>query len=149
MPGELSLGKLIAGALGTGLMVFALIGSVVPVPLYPMSLLPYVFGAYLTLGIIWYGIVPLRFPRALKGNRIGPGAMTLSSRACKTRERFQENARLRPLRSKPESAASVQRCCGPAEPNFLCIRSGDYSHFIDACSMLGKNGCAMDFGLSA
>ena len=47
--GELSLGKLLAGALGAGLMAFVMIGSIVPVPSYPMSLLPYLFGAYLTL----------------------------------------------------------------------------------------------------
>ena len=65
--GELSVGKLIVGALGTGLMVFVLIGSMVPVQSYPMSLLPYLFGAYLTLGILWYGIVSVRFPHALRG----------------------------------------------------------------------------------
>jgi hypothetical protein len=32
-----------------------------------MSLLPYLFGAYLTLGILWYGIVSVRFPHALHG----------------------------------------------------------------------------------
>jgi amino acid transporter len=65
--GELSLGKLIVGALGSGLMIFVLIGAMVPVPSYPMSLLPYLFGAYLTLGILWYGIVSVRFPHALHG----------------------------------------------------------------------------------
>jgi amino acid transporter len=65
--GELSLGKLIVGALGSGLMIFVLIGTMVPVPSYPMSLLPYLFGAYLTLGILWYGIVSVRFPHALHG----------------------------------------------------------------------------------
>ena len=63
--GELSVGKLTVGALGTGLMVFVLIGSMVPTPSYPMSLLPYLFGAYLTLGILWYGIDSVRFPHAL------------------------------------------------------------------------------------
>ena len=65
--GELSLGKLIVGALGTGLMIFVLIGTMVPTPSYPTSLLPYLFGAYLTLGILWYGIVSVRFPHALHG----------------------------------------------------------------------------------
>jgi amino acid transporter len=65
--GELSLGKLIVGALGSGLMIFVLIGTMVPMPSYPMSLLPYLFGAYLTLGILWYGIVSVRFPHALHG----------------------------------------------------------------------------------
>ena len=38
--GELSLGKVVAGALGAGLMAFVMIGSIVPVPSYPMSLRP-------------------------------------------------------------------------------------------------------------
>lgn len=65
--GELSWGKLAAGALGAGMMAFVLIGSLAPVPSYPMSLLPYLFGAYLTLGVLWYGIVSVRFPHALSG----------------------------------------------------------------------------------
>jgi amino acid transporter len=65
--GELSLGRLVAGALGAGLMAFVMIGSLVPVPSYPTSLLPYLFGAYLTLGALWYGIVSVRFPHALSG----------------------------------------------------------------------------------
>jgi amino acid transporter len=68
--GELSLGKLIDGVLGVGLMAFVLIGSLVPVPPYPMSLLPYLFGAYLTMGIVWYGIVSVRFPQALSGIKL-------------------------------------------------------------------------------
>ena len=38
-----------------------------PAPSYPMLLLPYLFGAYLTLGALWYGIVSVRFPHALSG----------------------------------------------------------------------------------
>jgi hypothetical protein len=63
--GELSPGKLVAGVLGAALMAFVMIGSLVPVPPYPTSLLPYLFGAYLTLGVLWYGIVSVRFPHAL------------------------------------------------------------------------------------
>ena len=48
-------------------MAFVMIGSLVPVPSYPTSLLPYLFGAYLTLGALWYGIVSVRFPHALSG----------------------------------------------------------------------------------
>ena len=65
--GELSWGKLAAGALGAGMMVFVMIGSLVPAPSYPLSLLPYLFGAYLALGALWYGIVSVRFPHALSG----------------------------------------------------------------------------------
>ncbi|MBV8772468.1 MAG: APC family permease [Deltaproteobacteria bacterium] len=65
--GELSLSKLLAGALGAGLMAFVIIGSLVPVPPYPMSMLPYLFCAYLTIGFVWYGILAVRFPHALSG----------------------------------------------------------------------------------
>ncbi|MBV8056683.1 MAG: APC family permease [Deltaproteobacteria bacterium] len=65
--GELSWGKLAAGALGAVMMAFVMIGSLVPAPPYPMSLLPYLFGAYLTLGVLWYGIIAARFPHALSG----------------------------------------------------------------------------------
>ncbi|MBV8360066.1 MAG: APC family permease [Deltaproteobacteria bacterium] len=68
--GELSWGKLAAGALGAGMMVFVMIGSLVPAPSYPMSLLPYLFGAYLTLGVLWYGIIVVRFPHALGGIKL-------------------------------------------------------------------------------
>jgi amino acid transporter len=65
--GELSPGKLVSGAMGAGLMAFVVISSLVPVASYPTSLLPYLFGAYLTLGALWYGIVAVHFPHALSG----------------------------------------------------------------------------------
>ena len=65
--GELSLCNLAAGMLGAGLMAFVIIGSLVPVPPFPYSLLPYIFLAYLALGGVWYGIVSVRFPHALSG----------------------------------------------------------------------------------
>jgi hypothetical protein len=64
---ELSLGKLVTGVLGAGMMACVMVGSLVPVSSYPMSMLPYLFGAYLTLGALWYGIVSMRFPHALSG----------------------------------------------------------------------------------
>jgi hypothetical protein len=48
-------------------MAFVIIGSLVPVPSFPYSLLPYVFLVYLALGGVWYGIVSVRFPQALSG----------------------------------------------------------------------------------
>jgi len=65
--GELTWSKLAAGVLGAGMMVFVMIGSLVPAPSYPLSLLPYLFAAYLTLGELWYGIIAARFPHALRG----------------------------------------------------------------------------------
>jgi amino acid transporter len=63
--GELSVRNFIAGALGIVLMAFAIAGSLIPVPSYPYSLLPYLFLAYLALGGVWYGVVSARFPHAL------------------------------------------------------------------------------------
>jgi amino acid transporter len=68
--GELSMGKLAAGVLGAGLMVFVVIGSLMPVAASPPSLLPYLFAAYLALAALWYGIVSIRSPHA-------PGAIEL------------------------------------------------------------------------
>jgi amino acid transporter len=65
--GELSLRTLAAGMLGAGLMAFVIIGSLVPVPTFPYALLPYIFLAYLALAGVWYGIVSVRFPHALRG----------------------------------------------------------------------------------
>jgi len=64
--GELSVGKLFASILGTAMMGFVIIGSLIPVPEYPMSMLPYLFGAYLTMSAVWYGIVSVRFPHLLR-----------------------------------------------------------------------------------
>jgi amino acid transporter len=63
--GELSLGLVLTSALGAGLMVFVVVGSLVPVPPYPYSLLPYLFLAYLAAGAAWYTIVSVRFPQML------------------------------------------------------------------------------------
>jgi amino acid transporter len=65
--GELSVAKLASGAIGAGMMGVVMIGSLVPAAPYPMSLLPYLFGAYLALGALWYGIVSVRSPNALSG----------------------------------------------------------------------------------
>jgi amino acid transporter len=65
--GELSRTKLLSGAVGAVLMVCVLTGSLIPAPSYPASLLPYMFAAYLTLGVLWYGIVSLRFPHVASG----------------------------------------------------------------------------------
>ena len=48
-------------------MAFVLTASVVTVPPYPYSLLPYIFIAYLALDGISYGAISVNFPDALKG----------------------------------------------------------------------------------
>jgi amino acid transporter len=64
---ELSPVGLAMGIIGIALMAFVLVASVVPAPPYPYSLLPYIFIAYLALGCVWYGIISVNLPHALKG----------------------------------------------------------------------------------
>ncbi len=55
------------GALGVVLMVASVIGSLYPVPAYPMNLLPYIFLAYMVVGAIWFFILKFRAPQTLLG----------------------------------------------------------------------------------
>jgi amino acid transporter len=57
----------LVGELGMVLMVGALVGSVYPVPAYPLNLLPYIFLAYLAVGVAWYFILKFRAPQTLLG----------------------------------------------------------------------------------
>ncbi|MGH8012814.1 MAG: APC family permease [Candidatus Binataceae bacterium] len=63
--GKLSVGRVAAAALGTAMMAFVILGSLVPVPAYPYAILPYMFFAYLALGGAWYAIVSIRVPGAV------------------------------------------------------------------------------------
>jgi len=55
------------GAIGVVLMVGSLVGSVYPVPDYPMNLLPYIFLAYLAIGVLWFFVLKNRAPQTLLG----------------------------------------------------------------------------------
>lgn len=55
----------IIGAIGALLMAFVIFGSLHPAPPWPANLLPYVFGAYLALGSLWYAWLARRRPGAL------------------------------------------------------------------------------------
>ena len=55
------------GAIGVVLMVGSLVGSVYPVPDYPMNLLPYIFLAYLAVGVLWFFVLKFRAPQTLLG----------------------------------------------------------------------------------
>ena len=55
------------GVIGVALMGFVIFGSLYPVPPYPYNLLPYLFGAYLLIGIVWFAILRARAPQALAG----------------------------------------------------------------------------------
>jgi amino acid transporter len=55
------------GALGVLLMAASVVGSIYPVPAYPLNLLPYIFLAYLAVGVAWFFILKARAPQALLG----------------------------------------------------------------------------------
>jgi amino acid transporter len=55
------------GALGVVLMAASVVGSIYPVPAYPLNLLPYIFLAYLAAGAAWFFILKARAPQTLLG----------------------------------------------------------------------------------
>jgi amino acid transporter len=52
--GELKPVNILNSALGIGLMLFVIWGSLYPVPDYPLNLLPYIFAAYMLIGAAWF-----------------------------------------------------------------------------------------------
>jgi len=65
--GEASAGAYALGALGVALMVGAILGSLYPAPAFPLNLLPYIFLAYLLIGVLWFFILRHRAPQTLLG----------------------------------------------------------------------------------
>jgi amino acid transporter len=55
----------VTGAIGTVLMLFVIGGSLYPVPPWPMSLIPYLFAAYLLVGAGYFALLRRRDPAAL------------------------------------------------------------------------------------
>ncbi len=55
------------GGLGALLMVVALVGSVYPVPDYPNNVWPYLFIAYMLVGLAWFFVLKARVPQTLLG----------------------------------------------------------------------------------
>jgi len=55
------------GGLGVVLMVASVVGSLYPVPAYPMNLLPYIFLAYMVVGAIYFFILKASAPQTLLG----------------------------------------------------------------------------------
>lgn len=55
----------LVGIIGAAVMAFVIFGSLYPVPPYPYSILPYLFGAYMLIGAGWFGYLKLRNPNAL------------------------------------------------------------------------------------
>jgi amino acid transporter len=64
---ELKVMDVIVGLIGAGLMVYALYGSLYPVPAYPYNLFPYMFLAYMIIGGFWALILKVRSPQTLLG----------------------------------------------------------------------------------
>ncbi|MDR3449037.1 MAG: APC family permease, partial [Alphaproteobacteria bacterium] len=65
--GVVTTGDYAFGILGVVLMVASIIGSLYPVPTYPMNLLPYIFMAYMVVGAIWFFVLKARAPQTLLG----------------------------------------------------------------------------------
>jgi amino acid transporter len=55
------------GGLGVVLMAASVIGSLYPVPAWPMNVLPYIFLAYMAVGAIYFFILKARAPQTLLG----------------------------------------------------------------------------------
>jgi amino acid transporter len=63
--GELTTGSIVFGASGAVLMVLALVGSLYPVPAYPLNLLPYIFLIYMCIGAAWFFVLRTTAPTTL------------------------------------------------------------------------------------
>ena len=63
--GELTPGTVAFGAAGTILMALSLVGSLYPVPAYPLNLLPYLFALYMRIGAAWFFTLKAKAPAAL------------------------------------------------------------------------------------
>jgi amino acid transporter len=65
--GEVRIKDYVIGGLGVVLMIGSVIGSIYPVPPYPLNLLPYIFLAYLVVGVAWFFVLKFRAPQTLLG----------------------------------------------------------------------------------
>ena len=63
--GELTTGTIVYGAIGALAMALSLVGSLYPVPAYPLNLLPYIFLLYMTLGAVWFIVLRAKAPLVL------------------------------------------------------------------------------------
>ena len=53
------------GGLGALLMVLSLVGSLYPLPVYPLNLLPIIFIVYMAAGALWFFVLRQMNPASL------------------------------------------------------------------------------------
>lgn len=58
--GELKAKHIILSAAGVLVMAFVIFGSLYPIPSAPYNYIPYLFGGYLLIGAVWYGVLTQR-----------------------------------------------------------------------------------------
>lgn len=63
--GEATAGAVAFGVVGAVLMALALIGSLYPIPAYPLNLLPYIFLLFMCVGAAWFFVLRAKAPTAL------------------------------------------------------------------------------------
>lgn len=59
---EAAVGPIVASVLATVAIVYVFYKNLVPVPPSPYNTLPYIFGAWVVIGIVWYLIIKVRDP---------------------------------------------------------------------------------------
>jgi amino acid transporter len=65
--GELTPGPVAAGALAVLAILYVTYKNLVPVPAWPVDLLPYLFAAVVLAGLAWYGVLHRRAPERARG----------------------------------------------------------------------------------
>ena len=65
--GELKTSHVVYGVLGVVFMLFALGGSVYPVPSAPYNYMPYGFAIYMLIGLAWFSFIKMKSPQVLAG----------------------------------------------------------------------------------
>ena len=63
--GELTAGTIAFGVAGALMMALSFVGSLYPVPAYPLNLLPYIFALYMCVGAVWFFVLKAKAPTAL------------------------------------------------------------------------------------
>lgn len=62
---EMKFRHLALGAVGAALMMFVVVASVYPMPVYPYNILRYVFFGYMAVGAAWFALLKAKSPQIL------------------------------------------------------------------------------------